>query len=266
MNWSIIIVMPLPALIMAVTVSFSRPVSLVSAITVFMCSFKDDSLVRFDLNTINDDRLTGTGSLPDRDRITGPDRHILQFLPFPVHLDLLDPYMRSERFLQYPLDNARMDHLAHAVCGKEPLSESHHGFIPYGLGDSFERDLMVRPYVMNLRALSANSRSDCMAGKDPGHRIHRQDAEHVLDWAAGYDRASPDNISGHDLPPLDEIDPERLDKPAGRRFGRERFHHKIIIEPGYINVRRNGGGQHPVCTGLARVVRAVPEILLPLPC
>jgi len=36
MNRSIIIVMPLPALIMAVTVSFSRPVTPVSAITVFM--------------------------------------------------------------------------------------------------------------------------------------------------------------------------------------------------------------------------------------
>lgn len=36
MNWSFILVMPLPALIMAVTVSFSRPVTPVSAITIFM--------------------------------------------------------------------------------------------------------------------------------------------------------------------------------------------------------------------------------------
>ena len=104
-----------------------------------------------------------------------------------------------------------------------------------------------------------------MAAQDPCYRICRDDPEHVLDRAAGFNGSPPEDIPGPDIPPLGKVGPEWLDIPAGRGLAGKRLDHEIVIKAEDVPARVPGQGKRRNRAGTARVIRAVAEILFPGP-
>ena len=92
---------------------------------------------------------------------------------------------------------------------------------------------MVGLHVKRL-LLPCRKRADRVALEHAGDRVCGEDAERVVERAAGPGGTAGDERTGTDIPLLHEIGPERHDELAGRRLTGERPDNKIVFGPGHV--------------------------------